>query len=86
MEVDSELQWTSEPWMTLGACRGLDPEIFFPRDGLGVLGARKICEQCVVRQECLEYALRHHIEHGVWGGASERERKRLRRAPERVAR
>jgi WhiB family redox-sensing transcriptional regulator len=86
VEAERQLQWTSEPWMMLGACRGLDPEIFFPRDGLGVLGARRICQGCQVRLECLEYALRHRIEHGVWGGASERERKRIRRAPERVTR
>ncbi|MEX6429855.1 MAG: WhiB family transcriptional regulator [Ferrimicrobium sp.] len=75
-----EIIWVSEPWMALGACRGLDPAIFFPSDGAGVVGARKICLTCTVMDDCLEYALKHRIEHGVWGGSSERERKRLQRA------
>jgi WhiB family redox-sensing transcriptional regulator len=75
-----EIVWVSEQWMAVGACRGLDPAIFFPSDGAGVIGARKICCNCDVVDECLDYALKNRIEHGVWGGSSERERKRLQRA------
>jgi WhiB family redox-sensing transcriptional regulator len=39
--------------------------------------ARRVCADCPVRDVCLEYALDHHIEHGVWGGASERARRRM---------
>jgi len=78
-DVD-EIVWVSEPWMAAGACRGLDPAIFFPSDGAGVVCARKICLTCSVIDECLAYALKNRIEHGVWGGSSERERKRLHRA------
>jgi WhiB family redox-sensing transcriptional regulator len=66
-------------WMHQGRCRGANPSEFFPSDGLGVEAAQRICVNCPVRTECLEYALAHRIEHGVWGGASERERRRILR-------
>ena len=65
-------------WMLQARCRGADPRVFFPSAGGGVEAAQLICAQCPVRVECLEYALKHHIKHGVWGGASERERRRTR--------
>jgi WhiB family redox-sensing transcriptional regulator len=65
--------------MTEGKCRELPPETFFPSDGVGVEVARRICADCPVKQSCLEYALYNRIEHGVWGGASERERRRIAR-------
>jgi WhiB family redox-sensing transcriptional regulator len=46
---------------------------------MGVLAAQKICAECPVAEACLEYALANHIDHGVWGGASERERRRILR-------
>ena len=46
---------------------------------MGVLVAQRICAECPVAEACLEYALEHHIDHGVWGGASERERRRILR-------
>jgi WhiB family redox-sensing transcriptional regulator len=67
-------------WMALGRCRDLAPEIFFPSDGVGVEVARRYCAECPVKSPCLEYALENHIEHGVWGGASERERRRIARS------
>jgi WhiB family redox-sensing transcriptional regulator len=66
-------------WMAQGKCRDQAPETFFPSDGVGVEIAKRICADCPVREPCLEYALFHHIEHGVWGGASERARRRLSR-------
>jgi WhiB family transcriptional regulator, redox-sensing transcriptional regulator len=66
-------------WMLHARCRGAAPTEFFPSDGLGVESAQRICVACPVRGECLEYALEHRIEHGVWGGASERERRRILR-------
>jgi WhiB family redox-sensing transcriptional regulator len=66
-------------WMTRGKCRELDPALFFPSDGVGVQVAQRTCAECPVKAECLEYALDHRIDHGVWGGASERERRRLLR-------
>ncbi|MGH9043238.1 MAG: WhiB family transcriptional regulator [Acidimicrobiales bacterium] len=67
-------------WMGRGNCRSSPPSVFFPSDGLGVQEAQKICAQCPVAQACLEYALANHIDHGVWGGCSERERRRILRA------
>ena len=66
-------------WMQLGRCREVAPETFFPGDGVGVDVARRICADCSVREPCLEYALLERIDHGVWGGASERERRRILR-------
>ncbi len=66
-------------WMAHGKCRGADPSAFFPSDGTGVERAQRVCDSCPVKVECLEYALEHRIEHGVWGGASERERRRILR-------
>lgn len=64
------------------------PAVFFPVDGAGVDRARAICATCPVVNDCLEYALSEHIDHGVWGGCSERERRRIakrRRIALRVA-
>lgn len=66
-------------WMAKGRCRELPPDTFFPSDGLGVEVARRICATCPVKSPCLEYALAARIDHGVWGGASERERRRILR-------
>ena len=66
-------------WMALGNCRDEPPSLFFPSDGVGVEIARKLCATCPVKSPCLEYALRNRIDHGVWGGASERERRRILR-------
>jgi len=66
-------------WMADGLCRSESPSVFFPSDGVGVEVARRICFQCPVKEPCLEYALANGIDHGVWGGASERERRRIAR-------
>jgi WhiB family redox-sensing transcriptional regulator len=67
-------------WRKIGKCRDADPAIFFPGHGVNIAKARKICFGCVVRAECLEYALQADSEtSGVWGGTSERERRKIRR-------
>lgn len=66
-------------WMARGSCRFEPPATFFPSDGVGVEIAKQICASCPVQGECLEYALEHRIDHGVWGGASERQRRRILR-------
>ncbi len=75
----NQLQETELAWMLTAKCRGVDPGEFFPSDGSGVDRAQKVCATCPVQSECLEYALSARIEHGVWGGASERERRRILR-------
>jgi WhiB family transcriptional regulator, redox-sensing transcriptional regulator len=67
-------------WMAEGRCREVSPSVFFPSDGLGVQAAQRICADCPVADACLEYALANRIDHGVWGGRSERERRRILRS------
>ncbi len=72
-----------EAWMADAACRTMDTELFFPargRAGQEVDVRRLTCAACPVRAECLEYALVNVIQHGVWGGTSERERRVMRNA------
>lgn len=64
-------------WMVKGNCRDEPPSRFFPSDGVGVEAAQRICQGCPVKSPCLEYALEQRVDHGVWGGASERERRRI---------
>ncbi len=71
---------TDNGWMASGSCAEEPPSTFFPSDGTGVIVAQQICAGCPVAAECLEYALAHRIDHGVWGGASERQRRRLLKA------
>jgi WhiB family transcriptional regulator, redox-sensing transcriptional regulator len=63
----------------LANCTGVDPELFFPLRGESTAPAKAACRGCVVREECLEYALANGEKFGIWGGMSERERRRLRR-------
>jgi WhiB family redox-sensing transcriptional regulator len=64
-------------WMAAGNCRVEPPATFFPSDGVGVEIAKRICVDCPVKAPCLEYALENRIDHGVWGGTSERQRRRI---------
>ncbi len=64
-------------WMEQAGCLDSSPDIFFPTGGGGVKIAKAICRECVVRENCLDYAIDNNIDHGVWGGASERERRKI---------
>lgn len=66
-------------WWHAALCRGLDPEMFFTDRGESTSPAKSICDQCVVREECLDYALGNSEKFGIWGGTTEQERRRLRR-------
>jgi WhiB family redox-sensing transcriptional regulator len=66
-------------WQERALCAQTDPEAFFPEKGGSTREAKRICSGCEVRAECLEYALAHDERFGIWGGLSERERRRLRR-------
>lgn len=72
-----ELDLTPQPWMLSGLCGQSDPDAWFPDKGGNVWAAKRICARCPVLAECLAYAVEHH-ELGVWGGTSERERRKLR--------
>lgn len=67
-------------WMAHGNCNNHPPSVFFPSDGVGVEIAKEICSSCPVKEPCLEYALAQRVDHGVWGGASERQRRRILKA------
>jgi WhiB family redox-sensing transcriptional regulator len=67
-------------WQADALCAQTDPESFFPEKGGSTRDAKKICSSCEVRNECLEYALSNDERFGIWGGLSERERRRLRRS------
>jgi WhiB family redox-sensing transcriptional regulator len=72
-------------WRTRGACKGLDPSIFYPEDEDDADEAKVVCSQCTVRVACLEHALARREKQGVWGGCTERERRRIIRQRRRSA-
>ena len=67
-------------WQEHALCAQTDPEAFFPEKGGSTREAKRVCQACDVRVECLEYALAQDERFGIWGGLSERERRRLKRA------
>lgn len=66
-------------WKQEGNCLGIDPDFFFPERGASTKEPREVCKGCVVRTDCLEYALASGEKFGIWGGKSERERRRIRK-------
>ncbi len=82
-----EIRWTKEEFLDSGSlawharalCAETDPEAFFPEKGGSSREAKAICAKCEVRLECLEYAEKHGERFGIWGGLSERERRKLHR-------
>lgn len=80
MSVDLNLLHLEErPWAAFASCRGADPDLFFPGSEGDPNDALKICAGCPVRDACLEWALETRIRYGIWGGETERERRRLLR-------
>ena len=73
-EEEGELSWQER-----ALCAQTDPEAFFPEKGGSTREAKKVCVGCDVRSECLEYALGHDERFGIWGGLSERERRKLKK-------
>ena len=71
---DPELMWQER-----SLCAQTDPESFFPEKGGSTRDAKKVCQTCPVKTECLEYALAHDERFGIWGGMSERERRKLKK-------
>ena len=72
-------------WRDRAACRDSDPSLFFPPGATGIAveeiaSAKAVCGSCAVRAPCLQFALETNQQTGVWGGTSEEERRRLRRA------
>ena len=67
------------PWQEEALCAQTDPEAFFPEKGGSTREAKRVCGRCDVKADCLEYALGHDERFGIWGGATARERVKLRR-------
>lgn len=74
IDDDGELSWQAD-----ALCAQTDPEAFFPEKGGSTRDAKKVCGSCRVKSECLDYALENDERFGIWGGLSERERRRLRK-------
>ena len=71
-------------WRALAACRDTAPDLFFPVGSTGLAveqidAAKAVCDQCPVKEPCLQFALETNQDSGIWGGTSEEERRRLRR-------
>jgi WhiB family redox-sensing transcriptional regulator len=66
-------------WQDLANCRGGNADLFFPERGASTRTAKSICNACAVREDCLEFAIANGEKFGIWGGLSERERRKIRR-------
>jgi WhiB family transcriptional regulator, redox-sensing transcriptional regulator len=77
--INPEEATEAESWQLFANCLGVDPDLFFPERGASTKEAKGVCQGCVVREDCLEYALANGEKFGIWGGLSERERRRIRR-------
>ncbi|AGP31397.1 putative WhiB transcription regulator [Corynebacterium terpenotabidum Y-11] len=78
-DFDAFYEKVEQEWQEQALCAQTDPEAFFPEKGGSTREAKRICRACGVRDECLEYALAHDERFGIWGGLSERERRRLKK-------
>ncbi|WP_245905759.1 WhiB family transcriptional regulator [Mycolicibacterium palauense] len=76
---DPAAETAESEWQDRALCAQTDPEAFFPEKGGSTREAKRICLGCEVRDQCLEYALANDERFGIWGGLSERERRRLKR-------
>ncbi|SDD43596.1 Transcription factor WhiB [Glycomyces harbinensis] len=73
-------------WQARALCAQTDPEAFFPEKGGSTRDAKRICARCEVKENCLNYALDHDERFGIWGGLSERERRKIKRQAREAAR
>jgi WhiB family redox-sensing transcriptional regulator len=80
VQLDPREPDVAESWQERALCAQTDPEAFFPEKGGSTKDAKRMCFSCDVRQDCLDFALDTDERFGVWGGLSERERRRLKRA------
>jgi len=78
-QLDVEPELEDDQWQERALCAQTDPEAFFPEKGGSTREAKRICLGCEVKDACLEYALANDERFGIWGGLSERERRRIKR-------
>lgn len=79
LTLDNLFGAVEQEWQEQALCAQTDPEAFFPEKGGSTREAKRICHACPVQDDCLEFALEHDERFGIWGGLSERERRRLKR-------
>lgn len=78
-------EWDADDWRPRAACRHTGPDLFFPVGETGPAAiddaeaAKSVCRSCPVQAECLTFAMVTNQQGGVWGGATEQERRKLRR-------
>lgn len=84
LAVDNSDEYPDD-WQERGLCAQTDPEIFYPEKGGSTREAKKICQGCEIREKCLEYAMQNDERYGIWGGLSERERRKLKKDREAAA-
>ncbi|WP_248583621.1 WhiB family transcriptional regulator [Nocardioides sp. InS609-2] len=77
VDLQTAFRWDTQPWADNALCASTDPEAFFPEKGGPTREAKSVCTRCTVAAECLDWALEHNERFGIWGGLSERERRRL---------
>ena len=80
MSIEALIGEGERTWQSRANCMGVDPDLFFPERGSSTREAKEVCRGCVVREDCLEFAIANGEKFGIWGGMSERERRRVRRA------
>jgi WhiB family redox-sensing transcriptional regulator len=79
------VDWDADDWRNLASCRHTEPDLFFPVGTTGpaieqIEAAKRVCQDCEANEPCLEFALATNQESGIWGGTSEEERRKLRKA------
>jgi WhiB family redox-sensing transcriptional regulator len=79
------VEWDAEDWRKVAACKHTEPDLFFPVGTTGpaieqIEAAKRVCRSCEAIEPCLEFALATNQESGIWGGTSEEERRKLRKA------
>ena len=79
LEVENEAEAEMLSWQERALCAQTDPEAFFPEKGGSTREAKRVCLTCEVQADCLDYALQHDERFGIWGGLSERERRKLKK-------
>ncbi len=77
--VVGDLLGNPPEWQERALCSQSDPDAFFPEKGGSTREAKRVCGLCEVKDECLRYAMTHEERFGIWGGLSERERRKLKR-------
>lgn len=77
LDLFSSIAASRQPWMDEALCAQVGWQMFFPSKGQPAAPAKRVCQMCPVQVECLQFALDHAVAHGIWGGTSEADRRRL---------